>query len=308
MPERRLLDPKLDIVFKRLFAEVPDLLLDLINAVRSTEPPIVELQVLNPEVTPEDIHGKSIVLDIFARDETGQVFNVEMQVRKHAGWSARSVFYLARLLSQQLQEGESYRQVRPVIGIHLIDFDLFAAHEQACWRFELRDHVYPDVVLDRSLQLNMIELPKADRLYHSRTTGSQTSPVLADWIAYFKHWHEESVMQQIQHPPIQKAYQHLHALSGDRKAWIQALVRERALHDAATEREEAEARIADAETRIADAEAKARRDLLRRQLQAKFGELPVLVEQQLQTAAPVQIERWAEQVLFAEHLQQIFSH
>jgi len=293
--------------------------------VRSAEPPIVELQVLNPEITPEDIHGKSIVLDIFARDDTGQMFNVEMQVRKHAGWSARSVFYLARLLSQQLQEGESYRQVKPVIGIHLIDFDLFPAHEQACWRFELRDQLYPEVVLDRSLQLNMIELPKADRLYHAQAAGSQTSPVLADWIAYFKHWHEASVMQKIQHPPIQKAYQHLHALSGDKKAWIQALVRERALHDAATEREEietgkaiiaageariaaGEARIADAEARMADAETKAHRNLLHRQLQAKFGELPVWVEQQLQTAAPTQIERWAEQVLFAEHLQQIFSH
>jgi len=35
-----LLDPKLDLVFKRLFAGAPDLLADLINAVRSDEPPI----------------------------------------------------------------------------------------------------------------------------------------------------------------------------------------------------------------------------------------------------------------------------
>ena len=39
MPSYPLLDPKLDVVFKKLFVEAPDLLADLINAVRSDEPP-----------------------------------------------------------------------------------------------------------------------------------------------------------------------------------------------------------------------------------------------------------------------------
>jgi len=46
------------------------------------------------------------------------------------------------------------------------------------------------------LQLNMVELPKAERLLPT------VNPILAQWIIYFRHWHEESIMQQIQHPPI----------------------------------------------------------------------------------------------------------
>jgi hypothetical protein len=43
-----LLDPKNDFVFKKLFADAPDLLAALINAVRPDETPITVVVVLNP--------------------------------------------------------------------------------------------------------------------------------------------------------------------------------------------------------------------------------------------------------------------
>jgi len=93
-----LLDPKNDIVFKMQFAESTDILIDLINAIRNSEPPVVALEVLNSEITPEEIKSKLVRLDILAQDATGQMFDIEMQTNAHAGWSARSVFYLARML------------------------------------------------------------------------------------------------------------------------------------------------------------------------------------------------------------------
>jgi len=146
-------------------------------------------------------------------------------------------------------------------------------------------------MLNRCLQLNLVELPKADRL------RSRISPVLAQWITYFEHFREENVMQQIQHPPIQKAYRHLHALSGDELARREAFVRERALRDEITEKA-----VAKAEG-IAIGQA----NLLHRQLRAKFGELPPFVDERLQNAEPAQLEHWAERVLFAQTLEQVFS-
>ncbi len=125
-----LLDPKNDYVFKRLFAEVPRLLIALINAVRADEPAIIELEVLNPKIDAEELAGKYIILDVQAMDETGKRYNVEMQVRRYNAWSARSAFYLARMLSQQLEQGEDYSELKPAIGIHLLDFDLFQAPDQ----------------------------------------------------------------------------------------------------------------------------------------------------------------------------------
>ncbi|HMN44441.1 MAG TPA: Rpn family recombination-promoting nuclease/putative transposase [Povalibacter sp.] len=294
MPGLPLLDPKLDLIFKRLFVDAPDLLADLINAVRSNEPPLVELQILNPQIAPEELTGKFVVLDILARDLTGQVFNIEMQTCKHAGWSSRTVYYLARTLGRQLQAGESYAQVQPVIGIHLMDFDLFE-EAQACWVFELRDGQRPAVRLDRSLQLHLIELPKADRL------RSQAGSALADWIAYFRHWQEEAIMRGIDRPAIQKARQHLEALSGDELVRYQAFVRERALHDEVTEKEEAEAR-GEAKGRVAGEV-----NILRRLLRARFGPLPAAIEQRLQTANEAELTLWADRVLFAERLEQVFA-
>ncbi len=294
MPHQPLLDPKLDVIFKRLFAEAPDLLADLINAVRSDEPPIVELRVLNPQIAPEELTGKFIVLDILARDLTGQLFNIEMQTRNHAGWPSRSLYYLARNLGRQLQAGESYHQVQPVIGIHLMDFDLFE-ETQACWAFELRDRQLPEVRLDRSLQLHLIELPKADRLH------SQAGSALADWITYLKHWREDKLMQSIESPAVRKARERLQALSDDDEARRLAFVRERALHDEVTEKAEARAEGE------AIGQTKGQANTLRRQLQIKFGELPDAVEQRLQAASEAELSAWTERILFAERLEQVFS-
>jgi len=302
MPAPDLLDPKLDLVFKMQFARNTDLLIDLINAIRSTEPPIVDAHVINSEITPDEVKSKLIRLDILAQDQTGQVFDVEMQTRQHAGWAARSVFYLVRLLGGQLKEGEGYHHVRPVVGIHLLDFDLFAAPDQAVWEFELRDRLRPDMVLDRSLQLNMLELTKADRLC------SRLSPILAQWITYFKHWNEEPLMQRIQHPPVQKAYQNLHTLSADKLAWYKELAREMARHDEATLREEKEeAERRGMERGMERGITVGGTSLLLRLLRSKFGDLPPSIEERVQTAKPAQLEHWADRVLFSQTLEQVFS-
>ena len=51
-----LLDPKNDYVFKRLFADAPALLADLISVVRHDSLPVREVQVLNPCIEPADLH------------------------------------------------------------------------------------------------------------------------------------------------------------------------------------------------------------------------------------------------------------
>jgi len=307
MPDLPLLDPKLDFIFKKLFTEHDALLLDLINAVRSEELPVIALKIKNPQIAANELKGKHIVLDIWAQDAQGQQFDIEMQTNKHAGWNARSVYYLARALGEQLGAGLGYDHIQPVVGIHLLDFDLFPEPNQAIWEFELRDRQRPDVVLDRCLQLNVIELPKADRRH------SRISPVLAQWVTYFKHASEESVMQQIQHPPIQEAYQHLRALSGDEHVRHAAFVRERALRDAITNRHmalaegRAEGRAEGKVEGIAIGERRGQAHVLARQLRTKFGALPHAIEQQIQRASSEQLEHWAEQILFAQRLEQVIN-
>ncbi|WPL18939.1 PD-(D/E)XK nuclease family transposase [Thiorhodovibrio winogradskyi] len=158
----------------------------------------------------------------------GRCYNAEVQVRRYGDWDKRGLFYLARTLSGQLQAGEDYQELRASIGLHLLDFDLFTAslaeREQAIWRFEMRDEIQPQITLGNILQLNLIELNKADRL-------CLPPGPLRTWITFFKHWREELIMASTAHPPVIQAMNRLRALSADEEARRQAFVRERALHD-----------------------------------------------------------------------------
>ncbi|HEY7775099.1 MAG TPA: Rpn family recombination-promoting nuclease/putative transposase, partial [Kineobactrum sp.] len=223
-----LLDPKNDYVFKRLFAGDPELTVALINDLRPDLPRVTSVDILNPTIEASELTGKGIVLDVRARCVDGHEYNIEMQVRRQLDWGARSLFYLARLLSQQLSAGEAYQAVASAIGIHLLDFELFTAsasqRNQALWRFEMRDAIQPDVLLGTALQLTVIELKKADRL-------GQLPTQTGDWVRFFEHWQEDSIMTDITHEPVKKAMGRILELSADEEAQRLAFVRERGLRD-----------------------------------------------------------------------------
>ncbi len=65
------------------------------NLVRGGAEPLQLTEVLNPNILPEDITGKQIVLDIRALDSNGRSIDVEVQVRAHATIPARALYYLA---------------------------------------------------------------------------------------------------------------------------------------------------------------------------------------------------------------------
>jgi len=288
-----LLDPKNDYVFKRLFAETPKLLIALINAVRADEPVIIELEVLNPKIDSEELAGKYIILDVQAMDETGKRYNVEMQVRRYNAWSARSAFYLARMLSQQLEQGEDYSKLKPAIGIHLLDFDLFQAPDQrnqAVWCFEMRDRHQPVVRLGKELQLNLIELRKADKL-------GLASEELNAWITFFEHWQEELTMANIAYEPVKEALARVKELSADEEARRLAFVRERAVRDEISLLHDAK------QEGLLEGEAR----LLTKQIKFRFGELPDWVIDKLAEADTTQLEQWGEQLLQVETLEQVFE-
>ena len=141
-----------------------------------------------------------------------------MQVKRFDPWSARSTYYLASALAKQITSGESYADLKPVIGIHLLDFDLFTEAQQSQqvhWCFEMRDPWQPATKLGSELELNNIELGKADRL-HSATAQSLGG--------FFEHWSEEPAMNQLSYPPVQQALGMLKDLSADaetqHRAWV----------------------------------------------------------------------------------------
>ena len=295
-----LLDPKNDYIFKRLFSQSPDLLSDLINSIRHDQPPITITDVLNSNITGEDLTAKDIVLDVLAKDGHGVQYNIEIQVRKQRYWGERSLYYSARLISEQLQEGQAYQTIKNVICIHLLDFDLFPNHQnQASWRFELRDKDRPEVVLTKAQQIDILELRKADRL--------ALAPVaLKNWVDLFEHWKEEDIMAQITHSPVLNALDSLGSISQTREERHRALARERAVLDYNTNIQAArEEGIVLGEMKgIVQGEIK----ILTRLIQKKFGQpLPDWALVRLQSANSDDLELWTDGLDQARRLEDIFS-
>ncbi|WP_336269698.1 Rpn family recombination-promoting nuclease/putative transposase [Vreelandella arctica] len=286
-----LLDPTNDYVFKRLFAEAPDLLVDLINDLRPDLPNIASVEILNPNIEATELTGKYIILDVLARDGDGNCYNIEVQVRRYGAWHKRGVFYLARTLGSQLSAGEDYQELRASVGLHLLDFDLFtetaAEREQAIWRFEMRDGRQPKVSLGNVLQMNLIELNKADRL------GLPEGPLRA-WITFFKHWQEELTMANVAHEPVKRAMSRIRELSADEETRRLAFVRERALRDEVS--------------LLNDARREEAQRILQRLLTKRFGDLPEWVIQKLETANAHQLEGWTDEILVANNLDELFKH
>ena len=320
-----LLDPKNDYVFKRLFASSPELLAALISAVRSGEPAVEVLEVLNPRILPEELTGKTIELDVLARDTAGRLFNVEVQVQRFPRWGARSAYYLSRLLATQIASGQEYARLKPVVGVHLLDFDLFEGHPSARWHFEMRDRHDPEVRLGDELQLHVVELRKADRLRRRAAAGAvDDDDSLAAWVAFLEHWQEVGTMSEVQYPPVREAMKKLEELSLSEEERFRAIARERALTDEASLRWEAtegkeEARREGRSEGLAEGRAKglveglaegrslAKAETLTRLLVHRFGALSPSTQATLSAASEAQLDAWLDGILDTASVQALLG-
>ena len=153
-----------DFIFRYVLGreEAKPLLLDLVNAVLEDAgcQPIISLELRNP-VNPRDASwSKETMLDIKAVGHDKRLFDIEMQVSGDRCFVNRSLFYWAQLYSRQLEKGHEYDELRPVICINLLDFDLFEDTAENHHRFMLTEAGNPELVMTDDLQIHFVELTK----------------------------------------------------------------------------------------------------------------------------------------------------
>jgi predicted transposase/invertase (TIGR01784 family) len=222
--------PTQDATFRLLFSQrtSPGVLASLINAVRSTRPPVSDLTIANPQSGSVHPNGKKVILDVKAIDVEGNAYNVEMQVRRQGYWGDRSMFYLAHMITGQVKVGQPYLPMPSAVKIDLLDFDLYES-DQAVWSFAMRDEKSHDQVFSKTAEIWVVEMPKYEKKGWDHT-------VLSDWLKFFQHSQSEAVMETISTPEVKQANAALLHMSADewtREMLFQEEMRER---DLATER------------------------------------------------------------------------
>ncbi|WP_418541240.1 Rpn family recombination-promoting nuclease/putative transposase [Massilistercora timonensis] len=157
-----IMEPKVDFCFKELLRD-PLVRQGFIAAVLEVPPEeIVRTELLPTYLWKKRKKEKQGILDVRVLINGMDEMDVEIQVEAFREWPERSVFYLGRMFTENLREGEDYGKLRKCIHVGILDFILFPEDKEYYSRFHIwedrRRRKYTD-----KLEVHIIELPKLVR-------------------------------------------------------------------------------------------------------------------------------------------------
>jgi predicted transposase/invertase (TIGR01784 family) len=119
----KYLDPKNDLIFKKVFGEHPDILKSFLNSMLplSHGHEIVELEYLSPEMIPETFLEKFTSVDVRCKDNYGRQFLVEMQMNWTTAFKQRVLFNASKAYVTQSEKGLEFKSLKPVYALNLIN-------------------------------------------------------------------------------------------------------------------------------------------------------------------------------------------
>ncbi len=137
------IDPKIDCVFKALLGaeDNRNLLVHFLNAILSADltTPIATVDILNPYNDKEFLEDKLSIVDVKARDNDGNLYQIEIQLVNFTDLPERILYNWADIYSEQLRNGEGYYRLRPTYSIWLLAENLIKADSDYIHTYKLRD-------------------------------------------------------------------------------------------------------------------------------------------------------------------------
>jgi len=214
----RILSPKLDIIFKLLFGTENsiEILADFLLAVLNLSPDEYdEITISNPFLLQEYKGDKLGILDVKVKLKSGKILNIEIQVDPMPFMESRIVFYVSKLITEQIGESDQYDKIKRVISIIITDHQLIKQSDKFHHKFGLYD-IENKVLLTDILEIHTLEIPKARELFEEIQVPN---PQLLDWMKFLDAKTEEELNVLAQKSPVMKrAAMRLLELSADEKA------------------------------------------------------------------------------------------
>ncbi|HLX53076.1 MAG TPA: Rpn family recombination-promoting nuclease/putative transposase [Aquella sp.] len=185
----RYLDPKADVVFKKIFGEHPHLLKSFLNAVLplAADNSIVELSYLPTEQIPHIPMFKRTIADVKCKDTKGRVFIVEMQIDWTESFKQRLLFGTSQAIVKQLEKGENYKLLQPVYGLGIVADVIDKDDPEWYHHYQLVKRGDNAKNLIEHLQLLFIELPK----FPVQSTDEKKLRLL--WLRFLREIDEKTV-------------------------------------------------------------------------------------------------------------------
>jgi predicted transposase/invertase (TIGR01784 family) len=200
---------------------------------------VSQVQVVNNEILPDYIDGKTIRLDVNITFNDGESADLEMQMEKsNDDLTARAVLYASRLVSAQSKKGEPYKKLKRIYQIFFVN-DIIFPHSPLVPR---RYHLIEDIEQNRLsdlIEILFYELPKLEDKVHrlsERNAGVENLSPEEKWCIFFKYHQDEGKTELIkelsrEEEGIMQAEKILNKVSKEQEEWARALSREKAEMD-----------------------------------------------------------------------------
>ena len=229
---RKLLSPKLDVIFQALFGEVGNerITKKFLEAILDRKLEEIDLSG-NIVLRRENVEDKMGVLDVLVKINKNEYCNVEMQLIEKDKLLERILYYWARIYTRNLKTGNDYINLKKTIEVLIVNFEIKELKEleyHSKWKIiEEKDR---KLILTEDLELHIIEIPK---IY--RTEGKEE---LEKWIYFIENPESEKVGEYMkENKEMKEAKEKLEVMSEDERMQILAELKEKAIRDEkATER------------------------------------------------------------------------
>lgn len=221
-----VLSPRNDLVFKLLFGDEKDtsiLTAFLKSVLDLPAEDYQEVMIVDPRLkggAPDDKQG---ILDVKVKTPTGKIIDIEIQIVEHPQMRERVVFYLARMVTEQIGRGEDYQSIKRSISILITDYVQIPENKRYRNCYRLHDRKSGSEFTDL-LEVNTLELPKLPR--------EEDGTALWNWLEFLNARKEEELMKLAEKSPqLEKAVSRLVALSEDEQTRLLAESREKLQRD-----------------------------------------------------------------------------
>ncbi len=220
-----LMKPKIDFAFKEIMND-EKARIGFLAAVLHIEPEAIKsTRILNPYLRQTHADDKLGILDVRVLMNDDTEIDTEIQLSELMVWADRSLFYVAKMYTDQIKPGQKYNVFKKCVSISILDFILFEEEKEfySCFHIieDKRHFKYTD-----KMEFHVIELPK---LPPKLKEDSSRVELWAKFINAEKM--EDFDMIAEKDPYIKSAYDQLQVISQDEQKRLEYEARQKAILD-----------------------------------------------------------------------------
>ena len=197
----RFLDMKTDYAFKKVFGSEnsKDILLSFLNSTLELGKEIIDLKIEDPYNVPKLQGMKDTSVDVKAILDDKTKVIIEMQILNHDGLESRILYNTAKNYANQLESGDKYSLLNPVIAQTILNFEMFEfkKYKSSFKLFEKDTFTkYKD-----DIELIFIELPKFQKELE------ECKSIEDKWIYFIKNADNLTIIpKEFQQVPFKTAF------------------------------------------------------------------------------------------------------